>query len=75
MHLRPLDKRNAKNAYLTENLHGDSLSVLGYQQEQIISVVEQYFKLDPRFESTTLSTTECSIILSAHHWVDKSVEM
>ena len=38
------------------------------QQEKIVLVLEQYLQLDPRSESTTLSTTVLTIILSAHHF-------
>ena len=38
-------------------------------------VLEQYFKLDRRSESTILSTTVLSIILSAHLSANKSVDI
>ena len=37
------------------------------RRELYILVLEQYLRLDPRPESTTLSTTVLIIILSTHH--------
>ena len=67
MHLRNLHQINAGNTHVAENLHEHSLPALEYQLEKIILVLEQYLKLDPRSETTTLSNTILTIILSAHH--------
>ena len=45
-----------------------NLPFLEYKQEKTVLVLEQYFKLDPRSESTILSTTVFTIILSAHYF-------
>ena len=65
MHLRTLHQINVRNTHVAENLHFVMQSTCPgvLTGENYIGVVlEQYLKLDPRSESTTLSTTILTII-------------
>ena len=69
MYLKTLYQINARNTNVAENLQFIMQSTFpGVLTGEILLVLEQYLKLDPRSEYWTLSTTVLIIILRVPHF-------